>query len=482
MRLPYLLVALVLVVLAMLSLRSGRRPAGTRVTSPPAGGEGGQGTRGRSAARGRGLPGPTAAGRSVAVAALTRRRAALAAGVGRARRDRALEAAVPEVLDVLRATIAAGAGPAQALAAARDAAGGGPLAAVLDAAVDAQVLGAPVGRALVEAAGGSRPAELRAAGEALDLAELTGAPPGRVLAGVALAAADRVRGRQALQAATAEARLSAQVLAALGPSFAVILAAVAPHQTAFLVRERAGWLVLAAAVALEAAGVLWAARIVGSGREPVGRARRRRPWPTRRAAAAGLAVTAGAGTAGQVLAGPRFGIVLALAGAAAALLPLVRRRRAEAAGAAARVRAAPAVVDLLAACLAAGLNGHRALLHVAGRVPAALAEDFRPVAADLHLGRAPGATLRALAERRGLEELRAAAGALEAAERWGTPPAEALAARAEALRTRLRLEAEAAAGRAAVRLTFPLILCFLPSFVLVTVVPMLAEAVRSLDL
>jgi hypothetical protein len=59
-------------------------------------------------------------------------------------------------------------------------------------------------------------------------------------------------------------------------------------------------------------------------------------------------------------------------------------------------------------------------------------------------------------------------------------PAEALAARAEALRSRGRLAAEAEAGRAAVRLAFPLVLCFLPAFVLLVVVPTVAGAVRAL--
>jgi pilus assembly protein TadC len=79
-----------------------------------------------------------------------------------------------------------------------------------------------------------------------------------------------------------------------------------------------------------------------------------------------------------------------------------------------------------------------------------------------------------------LDELRAAAAALEAAERWGAPPAEALAARAEALRSRARSRAEAEAGRAAVRLAFPLVLCFLPAFVLVVVIPTMAGALRVL--
>jgi tight adherence protein C len=159
----------------------------------------------------------------------------------------------------------------------------------------------------------------------------------------------------------------------------------------------------------------------------------------------------------------------AAAGGATAVVGLLvltaSRRRTLRRARAARVEAAPAVLDLLGACLAAGLNPHLSLLRAAERGPEPLREELEHAAAQLRLGRGPGAALRSAAERTGLDELRAAAGALEAAERWGGPPAEALAARAEALRSRARLQAEAAAGRAAVRLAFPLVLCFLPAFV-----------------
>ena len=52
--------------------------------------------------------------------------------------------------------------------------------------------------------------------------------------------------------------------------------------------------------------------------------------------------------------------------------------------------------------------------------------------------------------------------------------------RAEALRTQARLAAQADAGRAAVRLAFPLVVCFLPAFVLLTVIPTMAGALHSL--
>ena len=178
-----------------------------------------------------------------------------------ARRRREMQGDVPEVLDILRATITAGVAPRRALLAASET-GPPSLTVVLDEAVSACELGFGAGKALAEVGGTHELTELTLAGEALDLAEQTGAPPGRVLAGVAAAAADRLRGEQARLAATAQARLSARVVAGMAPVFVVVLFLTAPSDAAFLVRGRAGWSTLAAAAALEAIGILWARRIV----------------------------------------------------------------------------------------------------------------------------------------------------------------------------------------------------------------------------
>ena len=174
---------------------------------------------------------------------------------------REMEAAVPEVVDVLRATVAAGINPRRALQAAAE---GVPpaLEVVLDRAIRAAELGAGAGRALATAAGSERLTELALAGEALDLAETTGAPPGPVLAGVAAAAADRVRTRQARMAATAQARLSARVVAAMAPAFLGVLTLTSPTDVAFLIREPFGWASLGSALAFELLGILWSTRII----------------------------------------------------------------------------------------------------------------------------------------------------------------------------------------------------------------------------
>jgi tight adherence protein C len=193
-------------------------------------------------------------------------------------------------------------------------------------------------------------------------------------------------------------------------------------------------------------------------------------------------LVAGAGVVLGVLGATAFPELVIVAVLLAAAWPVslwTVRRRGSARRLAVRRASAPAVLDLLGAALLAGLNPHKAVLRVADRSPESLRADLELAAAVLRLGGTPAAALHTAAERSGLDELRAAAAALEAAERWGAPPAEALAARAEALRSRARLQAEAEAGRAAVRLAFPLVLCFLPAFILLTVVPTVAGAVRA---
>ena len=223
--------------------------------------------------------------------------------------------------------------------------------------------------------------------------------------------------------------------------------------------------------------------------DPTGQGGRRRGSPRRLAARAGVAVgvllgvlvtTAVSGLLRGATAVPSLLPVALVAAVAWPVTDWVAGRRAAARRLAIRRDAAPAVLDLLGAALLAGLNPHKAVLRVADRAPEVLQQDLGMAAAVLRLGGTPAAAVRAAADRSGLDELRAAAAALEAAERWGAPPAEALAARAEALRSRARLHAEAEAGRAAVRLAFPLVLCFLPAFVLLTVVPTVAGSLRAL--
>jgi Flp pilus assembly protein TadB len=79
-------------------------------------------------------------------------------------------------------------------------------------------------------------------------------------------------------------------------------------------------------------------------------------------------------------------------------------------------------------------------------------------------------------------ELRLLAATLLATERYGTPPGPGLAALAEDVRDARRRTAETDAQRVPIKMLAPLILLLLPSFVLLTIAPLLAGGLRSLGL
>ena len=72
--------------------------------------------------------------------------------------------------------------------------------------------------------------------------------------------------------------------------------------------------------------------------------------------------------------------------------------------------------------------------------------------------------------------------ALSSGERYGHPLGPALERLGDDARATRRRLAEAEARRLPVRLSFPLVCCTLPSFVLLTIAPLLAGAFSSLSL
>ena len=148
-----------------------------------------------------------------------------------------------------------------------------------------------------------------------------------------------------------------------------------------------------------------------------------------------------------------------------------RRRRAQLSG------QVPDVVDLLAACLAAGAPVEAAVAAVAGAVDEPAAEVLRQVAAQLRLGASPAVAWEPAAAEPAFASVAAAvARSLDS----GAPLADALPAVADDLRSRRRAELEVATHKVGVRLTAPLGLLFLPAFVLLGVVPVVAALLTDL--
>ncbi|WCN02326.1 type II secretion system F family protein [Streptomyces sp. M92] len=175
---------------------------------------------------------------------------------------------------------------------------------------------------------------------------------------------------------------------------------------------------------------------------------------------------------GWALVGGVTGVVAGLAGAV--VLWRLRARRAAAGTAAEQSRAAeaarqlPLAADLLAACVAAGAGPVTAAHAVGEALGGPVGDALGRGAAEVRLGGEPGGAWRALAALPGAAPL---ARLLERADVSGLPAAGPVARLATQARTDWARTTTARARRAAVMVTAPVGLCFLPAFIAVGVLP-----------
>ncbi|MEU9310320.1 type II secretion system F family protein [Streptomyces sp. NPDC048256] len=175
--------------------------------------------------------------------------------------------------------------------------------------------------------------------------------------------------------------------------------------------------------------------------------------------------------AGWVVVGGVAGLVLGLIGA----VVLGRwRRRQQAAGVVSEVdaqlaaRQLPLAADLLAACIAAGAGPVIAAQAVGEALGGPVGEGLARGAAEVRLGGEPAIAWRRLASIPGAAAL---ARLLERADVSGLPAAGPVARLAADTRADWARAATTRARRAAVMVTVPVGLCFLPAFIAVGVLP-----------
>ncbi|MGW6576066.1 type II secretion system F family protein [Streptomyces sp. NPDC054945] len=184
------------------------------------------------------------------------------------------------------------------------------------------------------------------------------------------------------------------------------------------------------------------------------------------------AVAAWAGPAGALLAGWVLvgGVGAAVGGLAAFGVRRWRARARPPAGVDPREaeRQLPFAADLLAACLAAGAGPMEAAEVVGESLGGPVGDRLARAGAELRLGGEPGAGWGRLAE---IPGARALADCLERAARTGAPAAEGVSRLASGIREDRARTAGARAQRAAVLVTAPVGLCFLPAFLAIGVAP-----------
>lgn len=140
----------------------------------------------------------------------------------------------------------------------------------------------------------------------------------------------------------------------------------------------------------------------------------------------------------------------------------------------------PEVVDLLVLAVGAGLNVPLALEAVSRAAHGELADEIAAVVAATRQGHRLADALDTLPTRAG-EAVRPMVAALVATERYGAPLGPGLERLSDEVRAARRRRADIAARQVSVKLLFPLVLCILPAFALLTVAPLIAAAIRSLN-
>jgi Flp pilus assembly protein TadB len=141
--------------------------------------------------------------------------------------------------------------------------------------------------------------------------------------------------------------------------------------------------------------------------------------------------------------------------------------------------ALPDAVELLVLCIRAGCSPTQAVRELVARAPPPLRPAFAAVDLSLHRGRSLADALGSLGDHAGPLG-RDIARAIATADRDGLPLAPVLDRLAADARTARRRLGEAAARRLPVRLTFPLVTCTLPSFVLLAIAPAVLGALSTL--
>lgn len=139
-------------------------------------------------------------------------------------------------------------------------------------------------------------------------------------------------------------------------------------------------------------------------------------------------------------------------------------------------RQLPGTLELLAACLEAGASMRTAVETVGGISAPASAGVLERVAGQLRIGRSDADAWLGLAED---PAWGAVARSIARSARSGTSLVEVLLVHAEDQRRRTEAAQGRAARSAGVRSVLPLMVCFLPAFVLVGVVPTVAGLLRN---
>jgi len=142
--------------------------------------------------------------------------------------------------------------------------------------------------------------------------------------------------------------------------------------------------------------------------------------------------------------------------------------------------AAADTIDQLTICVEAGLAFDAALNRVATTTEGPLADELRHTISDIQAGVPRQQALRTLADRAQIPEIRQLVTALLQAQKHGVPMAETLRIQSAEMRLKRKQRTEEKAAKLTVKMIFPIVVCYLPVFLIITLVPALISIFHAL--
>jgi tight adherence protein C len=147
--------------------------------------------------------------------------------------------------------------------------------------------------------------------------------------------------------------------------------------------------------------------------------------------------------------------------------------------------ALPDTVDLLGIVLGTGLGLDQSMMRVSEEMQyiyPELADEFATVVMQVRAGQERTIAFQQFVRRTGIEDIKSLAAMIVQSEKFGTSLAQALKVYADALRTRRRLRAEAAVGKAGIKMLFPIVIFILPVLFVITLVPGMLSVLKDLKM
>jgi tight adherence protein C len=141
-------------------------------------------------------------------------------------------------------------------------------------------------------------------------------------------------------------------------------------------------------------------------------------------------------------------------------------------------------LDLTVICVEAGLSLDQAMARVGQDLRYAhsdLSDEFYLVNLEMRAGKPRAEALRNLADRTGVEDMRALVGVLIQTDRFGTSVAQALRVHSDSLRTERRQRAEEQAAKTTIKMIPALVIFVLPSMFFVTLGPAVIGLLHALS-